>query len=278
MRITSLLIAVVFLSVTSFAQDLTSKKGENFLPEEGEWAIGFDATPFLEYVGNFLGDDNSAPVVGYLNGVNTIYGKMYTSPTEALRAKARIGFTSSTDKAIVTDVTDVTNTVEDERKVSSTIVGLGLGKEYRRGNTRLQGLYGAEAFLWMMNTKTTYGYGNALGSANTLNTNVFKSGMDGFTEVKSGSTIGVQLRGFVGAEYFIFPKISLGAEYGWGLTFASTGNGESTFEFFNTTDNNVESTTTETAGGSSVSLDSDINNSSSSGLLGSMNLKMLLHF
>ncbi|NND77713.1 MAG: hypothetical protein HKN39_05980 [Flavobacteriales bacterium] len=279
MRITSLLIAVVFLSVTSFGQDLTSKKGENFLPEEGEWAIGFDAHPFLEYAGNlFSGGFNNAPEANYLNGVNTIYGKMFTSPTEAYRAKVRVGFNSTTNKAFSTDATDAMLTVEDSEKISSTFVGLGAGKEYRRGNTRLQGFYGGEAFLWLANSKTSYEYGNALGSSHPFHDQAFGQA-SGLTEAKSGSTVGVQLRGFIGAEYFVLPKISIGAEYGWGLTFASTGNGESTTEFFNVADNNVESTTTESAGGSSVSLDTDINNSMPvSGVLGDMSLKAMFHF
>ena len=39
---------------SAWGQDLTSKKGETMLPEEGDYAVGFDADPFLEYVGNFL--------------------------------------------------------------------------------------------------------------------------------------------------------------------------------------------------------------------------------
>ena len=281
MRITSLLIAAVFLSVTSFAQDLTSKKGENFLPEEGEWAICLDAHPFLEYAGNLFGDGtNEAPTARYVAPqLMTITGKMFTSPTEAYRAKVRIGFNSTTDKMNVTDVTDGTLTVEDQEKVAGSFIGLGVGKEFRRGNTRLQGVYGAEFFLWLDNSKTTYEYGNALGTSNLMNFNAFNSSYDGVTEVKEGSTIGVQVRGFIGVEYFVFPKISLAAEYGWGLAFSSEGDSEMSSELFDLTENNVVSTTTADAGQSSVSLDTDINNSGfASGALGDMSLKVGFHF
>ena len=39
--------------------------------------------------------------------------------------------------------------------------------------------------------------------------------------MKDPSSFGVILRAFIGAEYFIAPKISITAEYGWGFGFTS---------------------------------------------------------
>jgi hypothetical protein len=50
------LLALVLGMSGAFAQDLTSKKGEPFLPEAGDWGLGIDANPFLEYAGNFFGN------------------------------------------------------------------------------------------------------------------------------------------------------------------------------------------------------------------------------
>ena len=274
-----ILLFALMASICVNAQDLTSKKGENYLPEQGEWAIGFDAHPFLDYFGNLFNSNAVGPSANYVNSVNTIYGKMFTTPNSAYRAKVRIGLNTVTDKEFVTDLSssDPAATVEDEQKISSTFVGLGAGLEKRRGNTRLQGVYGAEAFIWLSNSKTTYEYGNALGSSNPINSNVFDPSMDGITEVKSGSVFGVQVRGFIGCEYFIVPKISIGAEYGWGIAFSSEGDGETTGEAF--TGSAVESTTVSTAGGSSISLDTDINNANAaSGVLGDMALVATFHF
>jgi len=273
-----LILTIALLATYSFsAQDLTSKRGENFLPEEGEWAIGLDAAPFLNYAGNLFNSGNTNPVANFPNSINTIYGKMFITPTSAYRAKIRIGFNSVTNRAFTEDATDPMATVEDTEKVSSTFIGIGAGMEKRRGNSRLQGVYGAEAFIWFSGQNRTYEYGNELTATNTTNSNAFDPIFDGVTESNSGSTFGIQLRGFLGAEYFILPKISLGAEYGWGLAFSSAGDGETTSEFHDGT--GVQSETTASAGGSSVSLDTDINNAiAAGGVLGAFSLKALFHF
>ncbi|MCB0380481.1 MAG: hypothetical protein KDD24_04440 [Flavobacteriales bacterium] len=50
-----LFVAAIFAATATFAQDgLTSKKGEAYLPEAGDWAIGIDANPFLNYAGNLF--------------------------------------------------------------------------------------------------------------------------------------------------------------------------------------------------------------------------------
>ena len=49
-------------------------------------------------------------------------------------------------------------------------------------------------------------------------------------ESKSGRSFGVGLRAFVGCEFFIAPKISLGAEFGWGLGFQTMGASVTTTE------------------------------------------------
>ena len=64
MKKSVLALALAFGVTTAFAQDLTSKKGEPILPEAGDWGISTDATPFLNYAGNFFGKSafNSAPI------------------------------------------------------------------------------------------------------------------------------------------------------------------------------------------------------------------------
>ena len=45
------------------------------------------------------------------------------------------------------------------------------------------------------------------------------------TKVKDGTLVGFGIRGFLGVEYFIAPKLSLSAEYGWGPSIANKGRG-----------------------------------------------------
>ena len=65
------ILAFAFGITGAFAQDLTSKKGEPILPEAGDWAIGIDATPFLNYAGNFFGKttNNNAPTFNFFTNI-----------------------------------------------------------------------------------------------------------------------------------------------------------------------------------------------------------------
>jgi len=249
MKKSFLFVAALALGTTAFAQDLTSKKGEPFLPEAGDWSIGVEATPFLNYIGNFIGGNglNTAPTWNFLNGNQTIIGKMYSTETMAYRGILRIGFTSNKMVANVADNTVTTaptfpaapKTVEDVAKMGQHFIGLGAGMEMRRGKTRLQGFYGADAMFWMSGSKNTYTYGNAYSSTNPAPTSTnwgtniapaYSIWGGRATEEKSGSTIGIGVRGFIGCEYFIVPKISIGAEFGWGIGYTMTGEGTATVE------------------------------------------------
>jgi len=250
MKKTILFVAALALGASSaFAQDLTSKKGEPFLPEAGDWSIGIEATPFLNYIGNFIGGNglNGAPTWNFLNGNNLITGKMYTSETMAYRGMLRIGMSSSKSIGIVAD-NSVTSapvfpaapkTVQDEAKMGSHFIGLGGGIEMRRGKTRLQGFYGGDLLFWMSGSKSKYTYGNAYSSTNpaptttNFGTNVapaYSIWGGRVQEEKAGSQMGIGVRGFIGCEYFIVPKISIGAEFGWGIGFQMTGEGTATVE------------------------------------------------
>lgn len=226
----------------AFAQEtntgLVSKKGEPYLPETGDWGIVVDASPFLGYIGGFFSNAGATSPSNTFSTPYTITGKYFTSEKMAYRAKLRLGWTSSKTTTETLDLTSTatpTPMVEDEVKVSDRNITLGGGLEWRRGKTRLQGLYGAEALINMMGGKTTYTYGNAITSTN--------SGPRP-TESKMSGTFGFSVRGFVGAEYFILPKMSLGLEYGWAIGISKGGYGESTTEFWNGTA--VETTTGNT--------------------------------
>lgn len=289
-----LVAALAFGATTAFAQ-LESKKGEPFLPESGDWSVGIEAGPFLNYIGNFVGGNgaNVAPGWNFLNTNQTITGKMFTSETSAYRAMVRLGFNSSKSSAQIGDQAQTTPPTfpslpamkEDVMKSSSRFIGLGAGMEMRRGKTRLQGVYGADFLFWMSGSKQTYEYGNALDAthpASAGNTTNFGSNMtfDTYgnaarvTESKSGSTMGFGLRGFIGAEYFVAPKVSIGGEFGWGFGFAMTG---------------ASSTTTESVGGSGPALGTQtIEGSKSSSMMidvdrnafgtGNASLRLNLHF
>jgi hypothetical protein len=329
------LVALAFGVSNAFAQDLTSKKGEPFLPEAGDWAVSIDATPFLNYAGNFFGKTtaNSAPTWNFLNGNNTIVGKYFKDANTAYRVGIRLGFGGNTEKKNVADVLAAqsgtlanqypTNpaTVENKHKHSTSNIGISVGIEKRKGKTRLQGIYGADAGIYFGSAKDKYTYGNALVATTSASTTVNVNPADGFggdidgavlgtqyanvydaassvynfptfsggapsnpasarmTQMKSGTTISFGVRAFIGAEYFILPKISLGGEFGWGLGLSMTGKSTTNWESIATTAGATADAvgTTEVIGGksSSFGLDTDGKN----GVFGpSAALRLALHF
>jgi len=229
-----LFVAAIFAATATFAQDgLTSKKGEAYLPEAGDWSIGIDANPLFDYVGN-VANGTSGQSFGGANWywANTIYGKMFKDETTAYRAAVRIGFGSNTVGSTVAlnatpsavQTTDYTNEV----KSSYNAINLGFGIEKRRGNTRIQGVYGAMLNIGFGGGKTEYTYGLALGDSSVA-ANPSLAGTRP-TEMKNGSTFELGINGFLGVEWFFAPKVSLGAEYTWGLSMSSTGESETTTE------------------------------------------------
>jgi len=275
-----ILLTMMLGGATVFAQDLTSKKGETMLPEAGDWAVQFDAAPFLNYAGNLFNAGATAPGATWIN-TGTIAGKYFKDASTAYRVKLNIGMGSMTDKALVGDVTSTATPVpmvEDSKKDGWTNITIGAGMEMRRGKGRLQGFYGAELLFMMGSTKTTYTYGNAYDFTNlpSQTNGADPLGIDtDVQEIKSGSTIGLGIRGFVGCEYFIAAKISIGAEYGWGLGLSSTGNGSTTVKQVNSAATALEDYTSESAGSSAFGIGADINGGNN---LGTTSLVATFHF
>jgi len=258
------------ISSTLFAQELTSKKGFPILPAAGDYAIGIDATPMLDFVGNVVKINSGAAFASpaafnFING-QTIVGKYFVDASTAYRAKVRIGMGSITNKeyTIKDGQADPFTTVEDKEKLSGTNIVLGAGLEKRRGAGRLQGFYGAEAQINLASNKAKYTYGNDFSTTNTapsiedFGSNDLGGGQR-VTEVKGGGTFGLGVRGFVGVEYFLAPKVSLGGEFGWGLGFASTSDTEVTTERWDGATSAVKTEITINGGGGTFGLDTDNN-------------------
>lgn len=227
MKKSFLAVAVILGTTSVFAQDLTSEKGESYLPVAGDWAISVDASPILNYVGNFIGGNglNSAPTWNFLHPSSAIIGKYFVEDNMAYRGGVNIMFGTMTERALVAKVGSTTGEeVEDSKKTSGSAIYLTGGMEWRKGSTRLQGFYGAELGLGFGGgTKEEYTYGNAYDfTTNPTQTH----GVDGTTDVLSTNTKGgimFGLRGFIGAEYFVLPKLAIGGEFGWGLGLQTTG-------------------------------------------------------
>lgn len=273
MKKSILAVAVLLGATTTFAQE------KQYTPESGDWAIGVDANPFLNYFGNFIGgvDANTAPSWNFLTNNQTITGKYFVADDMAYRGALRIGFGSmkgaamiGQDGAAAPTFPNLPTMVEDSYKKSTTNFGLSGGLEWRKGSGRLVGFYGGELGINLSSTSYSYTYGNALTTTNQTGTDFVVDGMSNtgndpvwgtpgrMNSYKTGSAFSFGLRGFIGAEYFVLPKMSLGGEFGWGLSLTSQGASSEEWE-------STDGTTTavivhEGTKSSTFTLDTDNNN------------------
>jgi hypothetical protein len=252
---------------------LLSKRGESILPEAKDWALSIDASPFLTYTGKLLSTAGAdAPAVNSLaNYPLTIGGKYFITSKQAYRARVRIGISSQTVNNSVVDNQNTTlDTVyiKDSRKVSATNVTLAFGKEFRKGKTRLQGFYGGEGIIGISTGKSLYTYGNSFSNLNVsptstdfiTTTSLGYASAPANTRIQSesnGTGIKIAARGFVGAEYFIFPKMSIGVEFGFSLMYFNQNDGKLSTESWDAATGSVKNKTLAKSGSKGFGVDND---------------------
>jgi hypothetical protein len=249
-----------------------NRKGHAILPKAGDIALGFNAIPALDLAFNSLRYvsimGNSAPVAAnvaaptnqYVQGSNNqIVGKYFLTDKTAIRAKVGYNTLSGSMVNRVQDAEAMYNAtlgtaediaaatllrVEDKLKYSKSNIMITAGYEMRRGYRRLQGVYGAEIGIGGTSARQNVTYGNAFSDVYnveyTSNFNAFttlnqnptsgRTTRNLYTKERGGIRFGV--RGFVGIEYFVFSKISVAAEYGWGYSVTTRRGAKSTREVF----------------------------------------------
>jgi hypothetical protein len=273
-------------TVSSPAPVITSKKGEMYLPQAGDWAISLDATPWLNYFSSLIHTPASA-TTSFLNSNQTFIGKYFVDDHTAYRVLLRIGYNSTSQNEEIPS-SDTSSAfpkaqVEDKRSISSHYIGVGFGIEKRRGSTRLQGYYGAEIMFFIAGSDTSFTYGNAYNSGSDPNpywydwysSNTIIVGLPRPTQSGPGETFGVSALAFIGFDYFFLPKISIGAEFTWGINFQTTGQGSISVEEINTNTGADQVDTYKTNGSSSFSLDNGWNETFGSG---AATLNLTFHF
>jgi hypothetical protein len=272
----SFLFIIFMASFTSWAQEpvvsttaepvvLKSKRGINILPEAKEWALGISADPFLSYTGNlFSTAGNTSPSVKFVDNLAlannfAVFGKYMVDAKTAYRVRFNASINSDITKRTlrqdeVTPDVNFPNFTQDWRKRSSQTIVLAAGYEKRRGSSRVQGIYGGEVILGYNNQGDTYEYGNPISqdfNAPTTITNfdfvasVSAPASSRKVEENFGTSLTVGARGFIGVEYFIGPKISLGCEFGYSFLYRSRGKSDVKSESWNSLTNSVLQTKTD---------------------------------
>lgn len=253
-KIIGVSLALVF-SAASFAQNeqIQNKNGVDMMPSSGEWGVGMNALPVLNYVGNaFNGNTNNTfmggnKFVNYWSG-NTLFGKYMLSDDNAVRMQLRIGQTNWTyNNYVYSDrANNPDSLVLDTYTNTTSNYNIGVGYEFRRGKNRLRGIYGGEVmYMFQRGISTNYSYGNDFGIGNQAPTatswfswgGVASEGTVGERVVSQsgGNWNGGGVRGFIGVEYYVLPKICIGTEFGWGIMYGKSGEMTTRTEYFSPT-------------------------------------------
>lgn len=229
-NISTVLVASL-LCISTVAQEqgssnvLQSKNGHTILPESGDYVLGFNAVPVLNFALNAVNIMNNtghtAQHPGYVTGFGqTLVGKYFTSSTSALRLKLAINTATVVNKTFGNDPFDTSpvpeNILLQTNKNMNNAYLLGLGIENRRGHNRLQGFYGAELLLGANSNKVVNKYQIDYDAASAA-AGFMASGANRILVNNAGTAFTVGVRAFTGVEYFVLPKISIGAEFGWAL-------------------------------------------------------------
>lgn len=236
----------------------------SWLPAKGDFSVGFSLDPLTTYIGNFfngnlnnsLSDLGGEPINDVASGLSwgkpivSIMGTYMATDNLALKANIGFGFSMTQNNQYALDETAAfldplsrAKVVDSERRrMSSGSVALGI--EYRVGKTRpVQGVFGVGANYSFGSYRHTYTYGNAiteLMQAPDIAVGSYES-VAGY--MPKARTLSVQnpelvhmvgLYGSVGVEWFVAPKIALGANVNVGLYYALNPARATIYEGWNT--------------------------------------------
>lgn len=250
-----LLLSIVLIINTTYSQNnaepLTGKKGQIILPEKGEIGIGVNLLPFFYWLGNSANANGNNTYAGndkffQIFGNSVVMGKYMLADKMAFRWAWGLNFGHvDEDKYVQNDASNAPNDmVKDSRSLDWSMASISGGVEMRRGKGRVQGFWGGDIFVtYNQDDDYRYYYGNAFSTTNTIPTgynwgnnlnNNRRRTMDTGVNV-----IGLGIRAFAGIEYFIAPKMAIGAEFGWGISYRYTLTATIAEEYFESSSGNT---------------------------------------
>ncbi|ASB48423.1 hypothetical protein [Alkalitalea saponilacus] len=212
-----------------------TRHASEYFPKAGDIAIGFDATPFLNYVGNMF---NGATSNSLNLGDNTLHFRYFLTDFSAARVALRINSHRDMNAFYLDDQADQAldplsrSQVEDRRLTFSNNYELKLGYLMFRGENRLRGFFGGDLFLGYEKMRREFEYGNQMTVANTTPLSVTNwnngntaSQASRIIESTPGSVFNIGLGAVIGAEYYLLPRVCIGVETGlvYGQTFYGQG-------------------------------------------------------
>ncbi len=237
-------ILILCLATATFtvvkAQDstLTSKKGEKYLPQTEDIGIETSLSPVFQY----LNDVRSGTFErkGNITNDYTIRLKYFRALNHAARFNLRV----KSDKQVFQN--DLGDDKIDRLELVDRLLVIGGGYEIRRGHTRLQGYYGGDLNFGIgRSNRSTYTYGYGLKQSNNgraysvwdanneVSLDTISNGSSRVLSDEGDAIRFVELRPFIGAEYYFLPKMCIGVELAIQARFGFEGTREIETEIYN---------------------------------------------
>lgn len=243
----------------------------SWLPAQGNFSVAFSLDPIATFVGNmFANGEGRVNALTNLAGEPLLsdqleqrLGRPMASImgtymlTDQLGLKANIGFGYSTKKTNYYVIDDAalfddpwsTKQVIDSRKYDNVSGSIALGVEYRVGKRLpVQGVFGGGVNYMFGSISRSFQYGNAITDINQMPTQ--NANMPSWVETPTFSSSRfmnarilsqtsadlihmIGLYGSVGVEWFVAPKIALGANVNLALYYEVNPSRATTYEGWN---------------------------------------------
>lgn len=268
----SLIVATAAFSQTETKPQREKKQLKDYseyLPKTGDVAIGFSLNPLANFVGNMFNsstwnslDDLAAePMLCPTPNIAAIMAKYML--TDQLGIKANLGFGCniySKNGYIVDDAAMMMNPLSEAKvidtyKVNKLSGSIALGVDYHVGKQLpVQGVFGVGIIYALGHETHQYRYGNAITELNqnpSYNTSIFPTAPTTGTipymsnaRMLSDQAINLIHRfgayASVGIEWFVAPKISLGANVNLNICYTLNPARETIYEGWNNATSQVE--------------------------------------
>ena len=234
----------MFATNATAQQEKSDSKYAEWLPSKGDFQIGFGLNPLTKYVGrmltagNDLDDLNGDPILdnftfsgAAVQPLISVMGSYMLTDRFSVRANIGVDYSCINRRYIVQDdlalfLDPMSKAyVADMARAQRLNLSISGGVEYRIGKRNIQGIFGA-GLVYGVNVmeRNSYFYGNAITEANQAPT--VAGDMPGYTTIagyeyipearvlrqyadKGTHYVGVY--GSAGVEWFVAPKVSLGA-------------------------------------------------------------------
>lgn len=275
-RILSLALSLV-VATAAFSQSETKPQREKkqvkdyseYLPKAGDMAIGFSLNPLANFVGNMfngttlntLGDFAGEPMLCPTPNIVSIMGKYML--TDQLGLKLNLGFGCNIyakNGYAIDDAAKLENPlseakVTDTYQVNKLSGSIAAGVEYHIGKQLpVQGVFGAGVLYALGHETHRYSYGNAVTELNqnpSHNNAIFPAAVTTGripympnARMLSDQAVDlihrVGLYASVGVEWFVAPKISLGANVNLNLCYTINPARATIYEGWNSATSQVE--------------------------------------